>query len=282
MKREVRTLAEINRKTQYADMTEEELERRLRETFYCPDRIDEAVCRELEELLEVLEEKQPSPAEPDPEEDWQCFLTDRAEELAELFPSEAAVSRPGKGRTVPALLRRALIAAVIVVLLAGAALAADSLGLIAWVPKWNAVAGRYEPVAMETDGKPIPAALAELGITEPVYPAHLPEGFVITESHISEDPLVLMEQYARGNQTLSITITPIKGFQNAVYPGGGETYRVYGAGSAIHYLFRNEGAITAVWYTEHYATSVSGNLTLEEAARIIDSMYGSSEGGYFS
>ena len=43
-----------------------------------------------------------------------------------------------------------------------------------------------------------------------MYPAKLPEGFVITESHISEDPLVMMEQYARGNERLSITITPVK------------------------------------------------------------------------
>ena len=253
-------------KRKYADMTTEELDRRLREAFFYPDKIDGTVYRELEairgELIHTIT----------PEEGWVRFLEDRGAELETLW---SRTEKPGRLR-VP--LRAVLIAAAIVVLLAGAALAAGPLGLTAWVPRWNSTAGRYEPMVEETE-KPIPAALRELGITEPVYPTRLPEGFVLTESHVSEDPLVLMEQYARGDRLFTITVTPIKGFRNVVYPGDGASYREYGADKTVHYLFRNEETIIAVRYTESYATTVSGYISLAEIGTIMDSFGGPMEGG---
>jgi len=269
-----------NRERDYRELTAEELERRLREAFFYTDRIDDTVYLELEKLREALEEIQPVEFDRTAEEFWERFERDHAGELDLACAGAARRRAAAKKRRLRAILRTALVAAAAVLLLAGAVLAADPLGLWAWVPHWNAAAGRYEPLPRELAGRPIPTALRELGITEPVYPSWLPEGFTLTESRVSEDPLVLMEQYVCGDRVFSVTVTPVKGFQHAVYPGGGEPYREYGAGSAIHYLFRNEGAVTAVWYTEHYATSVSGNLTLDEAARIIDSMYASPEGGF--
>ena len=129
----------------------------------------------------------------------------------------------------------------------------------------------------ETDGhKYIPAALEKLGITEPLYPGKLPEGFVITESHISKDPLVLMEQYARGDKQLSITVTPIKGFETAVYQKVGKMAQEYESGKIVHYIFETDNTVTAIWYTKHYATTISGNITREEIKEIIDSIH---EGG---
>ena len=285
---------------EYGEMTVEELERELREVFFCTDRIDGPLSEELERIREALEQKRPAEYLFSPEESWARFREDHGEELARLLPSpsrEASTGRPADGgsarharasvknaRPRPhALLRGFLIAAALVVLLAGAALAADSLGLWAWVPQWNAAAGRYEQAATEVSGEsPIPAALAELGITEPVYPAKLPEGFLITESHISEDPLVLMEQYAKGDRLFSLTVTPIKGFKSAVYPAEGVAPREYGADQAVHYLFKNGETIIAVRYTDHYATTVSGNISLDEIEWIMDSFGAPWEGGSLS
>lgn len=275
---------------EYGEMTVEELERELREVFFCTDRIDGHLSEELERIREALEQKRPAEYLFSPEESWARFREDHGEELARLLPSpsrEASTGRPADGgsarharasvknaRPRPrALLRGFLIAAALVVLLAGAALAADSLGLVVWVPRWNAEAGRYEPIRQAAAGEcPIPAALRELGIAEPVYPARLPEGFVITESHISEEPLVLMEQYARGDQRLSITVTPIDGFKNTVYQRSGEPMREYRSGQAVHYVFSTDGTITSIRYTKNYATTVSGDLPLEELKGIMDSL----------
>ena len=272
----------------YDDMTLEELQQEFREAFFETDIIDDTVNDELEELQDALCKKRPVEFLYTPEESWEHYLIDKAEELEPFFSSEvAAEAEEAKENTrmvrfwaVPTLLRRVLIAAVVVVILAGVALAADSLGLWAWVPRWNAAAGRYEPAAMEVSGEsPIPAALAELGITEPVYPEKLPEGFVITESHISEDPLLLVEQYARGKGRLSITVTSIKGVKSSIYQKSGTPVREYHSGKSEHYIFENDETITAVWYTKNFATVISANLPFEEIKRIIDSLYEQAEGG---
>ena len=275
---EVKPLKDRN----YASLSPEELTARLREAFFCPDRIDDTICRELEYLQAALEEKQPSP-DYDPEAAWERFLEDNAEELSELWGSEKDVQpeadrrprkEPPKIRRFPSLLRTGLVAVVLLALLAGAALAAGGLGwdLRAWMPRWNAAAGRYEPASAKTEGSPIPAALAELGVTELVYPAKLPQGFVITESRISLDPLILVEQYACGDKRLSITVTPVQGFETVVFQQGGEPPQEYSSGGIIHYVFESENTVTAIWYTQHYATSISGNISRREIKGIITSI----------
>ena len=261
-----------NREQEYAKMTVEELEQRYREAFFYTDEIDETVYLELQQLGEALEEKRPGEFAHTAEESWKQFSRVHEEEITQYCTREARKKAAAKAGRYRAAARSVLIAAVAVVLLAGAALAADSLGLAAWVPQWNASAERYEPAAREDmQERPIPAALAELGITEPVYPAWLPESFIITESHISKDPLVLVEQYARDNQRLSITVTPIEGFKTAVYQANGDGAALVDSGSGVHYLFKNAGTITAVWYTKNYATSVSGDITMAELKQIINS-----------
>ena len=278
----------------YEEMTLEELQREAWEALMDTDIIDGPLTLELEKIREALNWKRPVEYLYTPEESWAIFLEKNAEEPA-LRPEPGTGARSSEGGAkhprglsgggkrparANALIRRVLIAAVIVVLLTGAVLAADSLGLWAWVPRWNAAAGRYEPAAQEVSGEsPIPAALAELGITEPVYPAKLPEGFVITESHISEDPLVMMEQYARGNERLSITITPVKAVKSTIFQKSGATVREYRSGAKAFFLFQNEGTITAVWFTKDYATTISANLSVEEITAIIDSIDATSEGG---
>lgn len=270
--------ANKNREQEYAKMTAEELEQRYREAFFYTDEIDETVYMELERLGEALGEKRPAEFAHTAEESWKRFSRVHEEEIAQCCAQAARKKAAAKAGRYRAAARSVLIAAVAVVLLAGAALAADYAGLWAWVPRWNAAAGRYEPAAQEVSGEsPIPAALAELGITEPLYPAKLPEGFVITETHISEEPLILFEQYACGEQHISITITPIKGFKNILYQKQGEPVREYQAGTAVHYILSSERNIAAVWYTASYATTISGDVSLEELKKIIDSIYEASE-----
>ena len=259
----------------YDDMTVEELQQELREAFLDTDIIDEPLNDELEKMREALNKKRPVDYLYTPEESWERFLEKCAaeEEIARSSDTAALAKAPAKPGRYRTALRTALVAAAAVVFLTGVALAANSLGLWAWVPRWNAAAGRYEPAAQEVSGEnPIPAALRELGITEPVYPARLPNGFVITESHISKEPPVLMEQYARGEKRFSITINSIEGFKTAVYQKSGEPVQEYYSGGAVHYIFAREGTITSLRYTDNYVTIVSGSIELEEIKNIIDSL----------
>ena len=131
---------------EYDEMTAEELELELRKAFFCTDQIDGPLSEELERIREALDRKRPVEYLYTPEESWAQFRADHGDESGVLIvPSEEPETgeiqvRAPRHRTVPALLRRVLIAAAVVVVLTGAALAADSLGLWAWAPRWNAAA----------------------------------------------------------------------------------------------------------------------------------------------
>ena len=307
----------------YAEMTAEELEQRLRESFFYPDVIDDTVFRELEAIREALEKKKPIQYTRSARESWERFAEDHRAELEKLGssrPAESPPASPGKAaaeqaaderrgpkapisaesagsterrapesprkRSAPAsaerthglsrfvspALRRVLIAAALIVLLTGAALAAGPR-LRVWVRGWSGAPEPYASAGSEETMRPIPVALAELGITEPVYPAWLPMDFLLTEVHISEDPLLLYELYTRGDRFLSITVTPVTAVEKAIYPQKEHSSEEYQAGDIAHYLFTNSGSITAVWYTEHYFVSVNGNITIRSMKRIIDSVY---------
>lgn len=256
-----------DRERDYEEMTAEELELRFRETFFYPDRIDETVYLELERLRAALEKKQPLAFDRTAEDFWESFAREHGEELDRCCAGEAERPAARKTRRRRGVLRSVLIAAVLAVLLAGAALAAHSLGLWAWVPRWNAAAGRYAQTGSGTPG-PILEALEELGITEPVYPAWLPQDYVLAEAHINQDSLLLYELYTRGDRYISITVTPISALDTTLHP------QEYQPGETGHYLFSNGGTVTAVWYTENYCTAISSNITARAMQRIIDSVSG--------
>ena len=220
----------------------------------------------------------------DPEKSWQRFMESRGEELAEFFGLDGAgpeKTPPGtaRSRLVSALLRKVLIAAVIVVLLAGAALAANSLGLVAWIRGWSDNPERYAQTGSGSPG-PIKEALQDLGIDDPVYPAWLPSNYILTETLISKDPLLLYELYTKADRYVSITITPISAANTAIYPQGKWLQEKNQPGKPAHYIFSNDESITVVWYTEDYFTSISSNITAGAMERIIESVYtGQTKGG---
>ena len=251
-------------KRDYAQMTTEELEQRLRETFFWPDKIDGTVYRELEAIRAELEKREPTVCLITPEEGWTRFLEDRKEEL------EALWGRPGKPERRRTPLRALLIAAAVVVLLAGTALAAGPQ-LWTWVRGWSGIPERYAPTGSGAAG-PILEALEDLGITEPVYPAWLPQNYVLAEAHISEDPLLLYELYTRSDRYISITVMPISAASSAIRMQEDRLPREYRAVDAPHYLFSNDGSITIVWYTENYFTSIRSNITAGAMNRIANSV----------
>ncbi len=255
-----------NRNREYEQMTVPELEQRLRETFFYTDTIDDTVYQELEQLRTILEQKQPVEFPVSARESWESFARDHGEELERICAASARAGKVVKTRRMSALLRSVLIAAVVVVLLAGAVLAAGPK-LWTWVSGWSA------PLEPQSTGSPIRQALKDLGITEPLYPSWLPSGYALTEAHISEDPLLLYELYTREDRYISITITPVTAVEKARYTQEDGLAEEYRTGEMAHYLFSNAGSVTAVWYTEHYFVSINGNIYTRALKRIVDSVY---------
>lgn len=275
----------------------DELKEALKTAMLYSDLNDDAVIEEMEEILAVLRKKAPFPHPHTTEEMWAEFQAEHADELAALGVREnrdteeviekspeadvtvvRAGSKPAKAKGLKPFLRVGLIAAIVVVLMLAITVTASAFGfnLWGWVPKWSNEDLRFDHEnAGESISKNIPTVIDSLGITEPLYPTWIPEGFVLTETIIETDPFVLGEAYIRDNSFLSITITPSSLYSDILaYQKDSIPYSEYISHNTYHYIFTDMGYVNAIWNTEHYNIQIIGNITVEDIKKMIDSVYG--------
>lgn len=277
--------AEIGK--EYDDLSPEDLKKALKTVLLYTDEINDDTTAELDRIMAALREKEPLEHERSAEEQWAVFRAEHREELSQLGirtddkekevrPGRAGSGQVGRRRNVRVLMRIALVAALIVVLLIGAAVTASALGfeLWGWAPKWNREDLRFvteDPGA--EDKKDIPTALAALGIDEPIYPSWLPEDLVRENVEIQFEPLLLSEAYQGNNRYLAITIIPSSISDTAVYQRSDAAPEEYITGNTIHYIYSDVNHLTATWYINDYTASIVGDVSIAEMKLIIDSIY---------
>lgn len=278
--------AEIGK--EYGDLSPEDLKKALKTVLLYADEVNDDTTAELDRIMAALREKEPLEHERSAEEQWAVFRAEHREELSQLGirtddkekevrPGRTGSGQVGRRRNARVLTRIALVAALIVVLLIGAAVTASALGfeLWGWAPKWNREDLRFvteEPIENDVHG--ISSALVELGIDEPLYPHWLPEDMVRVTAKIQLDPVFLFESYCGKDRDLLITIVPSSISDTAVYQRSESDPEEYIAGNTIHYVFADMDQITATWYTKGYTASIVGDITVAEMENIIDSIYG--------
>ena len=274
--------------SKYDGMTVEELEQQLREAFFYTDQIDEPLAEELEQISKALDKKKPLENEYTIDEYWQRFVEGHAEELAQIGihdgtkQAEELQMHTRKAAKVQrkhfqTLLRVAVVAAVVIMLLVGVTYAAGALGydLWGWIPVWDADEVHFVPRTQEPEiVSTISTALDQLGIDELLYPTWLPAGFMLTESRIDTEQSIYHEAYSNNDRHLTITIMPISNFSATVYQKGENPPKEYVVGNKVHYFVDNENTIMAIWNTKDYSTLISGNITEEEMKKIVSSVYG--------
>ncbi len=288
--------------TPYEDYSVDELKEAYKKIFFLSE-LNDADLEEMDQILAILQEKDPLPPGRSVDELWEEFQTvymnkeladlgipDDLEEVNNAEPAPDVVSvLPSTGDAHPVrpkryrkLIRVALVAAVVVALMTAISVTAAAMGynLWGWLPIWGDEDVRFvsetptaEPREDDTHG--IPSVLASLGITEPLYPSWLPEDFVRVNTKYTEKPLLLYENYQGYERELSITISPITDFGTMVYQKENDTPEEYIVNNITHYLIVNTNELYAVWHTDNYyiLISISGNITRSEIKRIIDSIY---------
>ena len=292
-------------RSRYDDYTVEELKEAYQTIFLYSSEYSDADLAEMDEILAVLKKKNPVSRKYTTEESWALFQETYSEELSRLgvpgteevmqvnpqadadviqtIPKVESISedkapRPMRHRR---LLRTAVVAAVIVVILVAAAATAYAMGydIFGWVPKWNDDVLSFgedespEPNELHDTYK-IPAALEQLGIDEPLYPTWLPEGFKLTAAIAETDPVFLHEGYSDGERYFTITIQPSSSTNMIVFEKDATPLTEYIKSNVVHYVFADDNQITVSWQTEDYIVYITGNISIEEAERIIDSVYG--------
>ena len=116
-------------------------------------------------------------------------------------------------------------------------------------------------------------ALETLDTMEKVLPKWIPEGLSLVESKFDPKQGFLNRYFEGDDRHLSISVLSIEYLDHSFFNTDDEPPLEYMAGNTVHYIARNSKNIMALWYTEHYFTVVSGNITLEEMKQIIDSVY---------
>ncbi len=285
-------------KTKFDDLSVDELKEALKNTFFYSGEFSDADMEEMDQIMAVLDRKEPLDPLYSAEESLKQFKEAYGEELSSLgvrnteevmqeisaADSDAVCSgskvkavRPVRRRR---LLRTAVVAASVIMVLVAIAATASAMGynLFGWVPKWNKDVLSFESENRkedpdEDDLQGIPEVLASLGIDESLYPTWIPEDLVWTDLVVDKDPLFLLEAFNNDNRFLSITISPTSGSETAMYQKGDNSPIEHFAGGVTHLIFQNASELTAVWYTEDYTVTIIGNITLDEMRKSIDSVY---------
>ncbi len=282
--------------SRYDDYSIDELKEALKTVFLFSE-LSAADVEELNQIMAALREKAPFPHPHTAEEMWAEFKADNAEALANIgirkledteeVVYKETVADPDVRQAIPEIMavhskrhrrlfRVGVIAAIMAVIIVAAAVTASALGydLFGWIPKWNKEDVRFVSEATEQPyQESIPSILNELGITGLLYPNWIPEDLVLTASTYDKDRFLFFEAYRRDDRFLSITISPTKTSDTAVYQKVESPHEEYLTSNVTHYIFDNTNEISVVWYTENYTTLIVGNITLEEMKRIIDSVY---------
>ena len=277
--------AEIGK--EYDDLSPEDLKKALKTVLLYADEINDDTMAELDRIMAALREKEPLEHERSAEEQWAVFRAEHREELSQLGirtddkekevrPGRTGSGQVGRRRNARVLTRIALVAALIVVLLIGAAVTASALGfeLWGWAPKWTQEDLRFvtENPGVQ-DKKDIPSALAALGIDEPLYPHWLPEDMVRVTAEIQLSPVLLHEAYSGNDRDLSITIVSSSISDTAVYQRSESDPEEYIAGNTIHYIYSDVNHLTATWYIKDNTISIVSDVSIAEMKLIIDSIY---------
>ena len=294
-------------KSRYEDYSVEELRAALDSIFDSTDEFSDSDVEQMDEIMAVLDKKNPLSQRYTAEESWKHFQENYREELSRLgvrtngevmeeeagkaVETDAAAAMPiahaEKVHAVPAstesrhgkrgqsLIRTAMIAAAVVALMVIVTVSAAAAGIDIWrwVPVRNG--GTFQFVPEDAISKDIPNALKQNGIEELLFPTWLPEGFILDEQQIFlETPMTINAVYMYRDRVLVISIKEI--IDN--YKTGwaeideGETGE-YVKNGITHYIFSNYDTVISTWHIEKYLVRISGDVSNEEMKKMIDSVY---------
>ena len=237
-----------------------------------PETYDAAI---IDAYLDELDRKAPMPELPDEEAAWDalqartgvfpagdaaCPEPAAAAEPASLCPSK----RKRKWRRVP-FLAAALIACMLLTL--GVAQAAGEnwiQSIITWTDETLNLSGATDNVSF-----PISQPLTELantlekiGITEPVMPRYLPDGYEQVEFDYYPDMPCIAVAFEKGDNNIVIDIVTSKHGAVAFQKNAGDP-EIYKANGLTFYIMKNVDVYTAAWLTDNYCCSI-GNVSDRE------------------
>ncbi len=184
-------------------------------------------------------------------------------------------------------LRRLISSAAAVVLVVCIPLAASAFG---WKDVWNAVAkwaketfsfvsgenAEYHEPSPDYKGENVSFQefLDKNKVDAHLVPSWLPDGYVLksTEKDISPIQEIYTAYYTCGDKELRLRVQtyPLTDALNIEIEE--DILETYLSADTVYYIFPNEGQIQVVWVMDSYECCISGDISLDEAKKMIDSV----------
>jgi len=272
-KREKKALQEVWKK-----MSTEELDELLHMELH-KDLPDDEHVRGILSVLEEREHSCPVEITDEVQAAWEKYK--RAMEAPKVLECE----KPARSRKW--IVGAAAAAAVLVVLFAPRTVGAESVFQVLY--RWTAetfefispgerVTNTKGEYAFETDNPGLQQVydkVVEMGITEPVVPMWLPEGYELTELSVSarQSGEMIYAAFSRENMLISLSyfITGNEVANQYEYQNGSaEEYQV---ADTTHFVISNENKVNIVWRAENVECFIVSSLSKEEIYKMIKSIH---------
>ncbi len=177
------------------------------------------------------------------------------------------------------LMRVACITAIVIVSLFVGNVTANALGFDLWrsVAKWTEDIFGFSVI---NNKQSLPDDLQETldryNINTEITPIWLPEGYLFESVDVVESPLrtIINSIYSNNNDEILVTIISLSDPSASIYEKDDNDVIKYSIDGVDHYIMTNLKRTTVVWMKNNYECSIIGNFSVEEAEKIIDSIYG--------
>ena len=192
------------------------------------------------------------------------------------------------GRAVHYILRAAAIAVTVASLCIVAA-GAIEVNIFEMVAEWTqdifqfrSEASTSQDAVYETgvfleDDQTLKGLLEEEGITQPVYPKWIPEGYTFLESiavfDVEEPMFVSVYENEAVENPITVVAIAHKEPQGMTAEKDNGDVIVYVKNNIKHYVMTNCGILVSSWFTDNLECSITGNISELEMKVMIDSIY---------
>lgn len=262
----------------FEQMSTEQLDTQLDRELHS-EQIDDNAVRMILSVLREREKDDPIELTPEIEAAWEYYKREIAEMDRQYYR---------KVRMKRFALRAASMAAVLVLLLtvipqqAGAESFWDRL--VRWTADFIEFYGpddnehRIVEYEFKTDHpglQQVYDAVVELGITVPVVPMWLPEGYELVESFIDNLPAskVLYSRFSNGEDEIILEIEVFDREVTHEYQKNDSVIDIHENSGVKHYIIQNLDQLVAVWMRDTVECSIFADCQEDELTRILKTIY---------
>ena len=266
--------------SKYDAITTEELEEILRLDAQAPEE-QESDTEMILYVMEVLAERKRNNGHTG-KSALEAYESFKQNYTPEIDNPEVSYKKPVKKRnSLPRWLRGLTAAAAVLAILLLGTVTAKALGFNIWeaVVKWTQETFHFGEWGSSNADNNLPyaslqEALEKSEITTLLAPTWIPNGFDLVDIRVEQTPLQkkYAAKYICGEHVLRVTVQDyLDGVPVYVEQSEGlvEEYEVSGV---TYYFFANNKQVRATWLNGSYECDISGDVTIEELKKMIDSI----------